>query len=62
MTMIFGIMDKLMDIVEYSVYHCFVQFEQAEVFRPTLKSPILRAITTETANRKRKNHHQHVRY
>lgn len=64
MAIIFGLMDKMMDIAQIFRTYCVAiptQTNVAEAPKETLKSPILRAMTTATVCRKRKNH-QHTHY
>ncbi|CAO3692271.1 unnamed protein product [Rhizopus microsporus] len=59
MAMMLGIMDKLMDIiVTLRTHRLEASLLQAVFSKEALKSPVLRAITTATASRKRKNYHQ----
>ncbi|KAI7900795.1 uncharacterized protein BX663DRAFT_516558 [Cokeromyces recurvatus] len=63
MTMIFGAMDKIMDII--SIFRtCCIDNQpcSTEMHKKTLSSPILRAITTDNVNRKRKNPYQQSYY
>lgn len=65
MTMMFGLMDKMMGIVKIFRTYYVTSPEQtsiAEVSKETLKSPILRAMTTATVSRKRKNPRQHSHF
>lgn len=63
--MMFGLMDKMMGIVKIFRTYYVTSPEQtsiAEVSKETLKSPILRAMTTATVSRKRKNPRQHSHF
>ncbi|KAI9469860.1 MAG: hypothetical protein EXX96DRAFT_587681 [Benjaminiella poitrasii] len=63
MSMIFGGMDKIMDIISIFRTCCIDnQSCSTEVHRKTLCSPILRAITTDNISRKRKNPYQQSFY
>ncbi|ORE20098.1 hypothetical protein BCV71DRAFT_262362 [Rhizopus microsporus] len=65
MTMMFGLMDKVMDIVQIFRTYCVTSPEQTsvvEVSKETLKYPILWAMTTATVSCKRKNPHEHTHF